>query len=424
MQGHAVRPLSRPTSISSMVCRGTVRRPGRIGGLRERDPGRRKRRERALFLRRLEQPEQARIIRAGVQAYYASRRREHDHRHRRGQIAGRQVLAAIAAAKKKDMWTRPSSSNWPGSGRPFNMCETDIESIMRRTGWPRGATVSCPSRRQPAHRGSYATFLYKIRSTPSGVRPSRSPTRSARRRRPGRDHELARRGRIAEGAAADIVVLDLRGSPCRPRSRSHQFSRGVPRSSSTASRLRWRSLHRSARGAGARALRAGRAISWRGRERDSNSLGRTCNSGSPATAGRPPRGAARWPPFLLRDLQFGYASTEISVAGICGVRRLEQEVRHERVGIEDLDPRMAGFGESVGERLRRSRSGAVEAGEDGPDVPGWARASPTNFRMKLRSPRSRFPLDAPPDCGRPAVDPLGRNPRRRGFLVASDSMVV
>lgn len=189
-------------------------------------------RERALFLRRLEQPEQARIIRAGVQAYY-------DEVGAENMIIGiapdrsleGKSLAAIAAGRKKDIVDTAIELELAGVlAVPFNMCEPDIESIMKKDWVATGSDgilpvygVSLP------HPRSYATFLYKIkeyalgRKTVSLAHAIRSQTSL-----PAGIMNWPDRGRIAEGAAADIVVLDLRGIAVPSSiSNPHQLSRGV-----------------------------------------------------------------------------------------------------------------------------------------------------------------------------------------------------
>jgi len=189
-------------------------------------------RERALFLRRLEQPEQARSIRGGIQAYYNDVGAENmiiaiaADRSLEGKS-----LAAIAAAKKKDIVDMAIELELAGvRAVPFNMCEPDIEYIMKKDWVATGSDgilpvygVSLP------HPRSYSTFLYKIKEYALGrkavslVHAIRSQTSL-----PADIMNWPDRGRIAEGAAADIVVLDLHGIAVPSSiSNPHQLSRGV-----------------------------------------------------------------------------------------------------------------------------------------------------------------------------------------------------
>ena len=189
-------------------------------------------RERALFVRRLSQPAAARAIRDGVRAYYDDVGPENmiiaiaaDK-----SLEGRS-LASIAAEKKKDAVDTAIELELAGARAvPFNMCEPDIEYIMKKNWVATGSDgilpvygVSLP------HPRSYATFLYKIkeyalgRKTVSLAHAIRSQTSL-----PAGIMNWPDRGRIAEGAAADIVVLDLRGIAVPSSiSNPHQLCRGV-----------------------------------------------------------------------------------------------------------------------------------------------------------------------------------------------------
>jgi N-acyl-D-aspartate/D-glutamate deacylase len=110
------------------------------------------------------------------------------------------------------------------------MCEPDIEAVMKK-GWVATGSdgilpvygIDLP------HPRSYSTFLYKIkeyalkRRTVSLAQAVRSQTSL-----PAEIMRWPDRGRIAEGAAADVAVLDLKGIAV-PSSVSapHQLSRGV-----------------------------------------------------------------------------------------------------------------------------------------------------------------------------------------------------
>jgi len=189
-------------------------------------------RERALFVRRLTDPASAKAIRDGIQAYYDAVGPENmivaiaaDR-----SLEGRS-LQAVAAAKKKSVVDTAIELELAGAlAVPFNMCEPDIEAVMKK-GWVATGSdgilpvygIDLP------HPRSYSTFLYKIREyalkrrTISLAQAVRSQTSL-----PAEIMRWPDRGRIAEGAAADIVVLDLKGIAV-PSSISapHQLSRGV-----------------------------------------------------------------------------------------------------------------------------------------------------------------------------------------------------
>jgi N-acyl-D-amino-acid deacylase len=198
--------------------------------LRGRTRGAADERERALFVRRLSQA--AAAIREGIQAYYDDVGPENmiiavaADRSLEGKS-----LQAVAAARKKSVVETAIELELAGTlAVPFNMCEPDIEAIMKK-GWVATGSdgilpvygVDLP------HPRSYSTFLYKIkeyvlkRRTVSLAQAVRSQTSL-----PAEIMNWPDRGRIAEGAAADIVVLDLKGIAV-PSSISapHQLSRGV-----------------------------------------------------------------------------------------------------------------------------------------------------------------------------------------------------
>lgn len=197
-----------------------------------RDQGPANERERALFVRRLAQPESARAIREGIQEYYDSVGPENmiiaiaaDK-----SLEGKS-LAAVAALRKKTVIDTAIELELAGTlAVPFNMCEADIEAIMKKDYVATGSDGILPVYGiDLPHTRSYATFLYKIkeyalkRRTITLAQAIRSQTAL-----PAEIMNWPDRGRIAEGAAADIVVLDLKGVAV-PSSISapHQLSRGV-----------------------------------------------------------------------------------------------------------------------------------------------------------------------------------------------------
>ncbi len=189
-------------------------------------------RERALFVRRLSQPAAAQAIRDGVRAYYDDVGPENmiiaiaaDK-----SLEGRS-LASIAAEKKQDAVDTAIELELAGvRAVPFNMCEPDIEYIMKKNWVATGSDGILPVYGVGLpHPRSYATFLYKIkeyalaRKTVTLAQAIRSQTSL-----PAEIMNWPDRGRIAEGAAADIVVLDLKGIAVPSTiSSPHQLSRGV-----------------------------------------------------------------------------------------------------------------------------------------------------------------------------------------------------
>jgi len=189
-------------------------------------------RERALFVRRLSQPDEARAIREGIREYVEAVGPENlmiavaaDK-----SLEGRS-LAAIAAARGKSVEDAAIELELAGTlAVPFTMCEPDIEAIMKKDYVATGSDGLLPvfGVDRP-HPRSYSTFLYKIkeyaltRKTISLVRAVRSQTSL-----PAGIMNWPDRGRIAEGAAADIVVLDLKGITAPSSiSNPHQYCRGV-----------------------------------------------------------------------------------------------------------------------------------------------------------------------------------------------------
>jgi N-acyl-D-amino-acid deacylase len=189
-------------------------------------------RERALFTARLAKPETAQAIREGVREYVEAVGPENlviavaaDK-----SLEGKS-LAAVAALRKRTVVDAAIELELAGAlAVPFTMCEPDIEYIMKKDYVATGSDGILPVYGVDLpHPRSYATFLYKIkeyalkRNAVSLVHAIRSQTSL-----PAEIMNWPDRGRIAEGAAADVVVLDLKGIAV-PSSISspHQLSRGV-----------------------------------------------------------------------------------------------------------------------------------------------------------------------------------------------------
>ena len=189
-------------------------------------------RERALFVRRLSQPDSARKIREGVQAYVDAVGPENliigiaaDK-----SLEGRS-LTAIAAKKGISAVDAAIELELAGTlAVPFNMCEPDIETVMKKDFVATGSDGILPVYGiDLPHPRSYSTFLYKIQKY--ALERKAITLAQAIRSQTSLPAEIMRwpdRGRIAEGAAADLVVLDLKGIAV-PSSISapHQLSRGV-----------------------------------------------------------------------------------------------------------------------------------------------------------------------------------------------------
>lgn len=189
-------------------------------------------RERTLFLRRLSRPETGRAIREAVRKYIEGIGPENiivgivvDK-----SLEGRS-LAAVAAQKGKPVEDAAIELELAGTlAVPFNMCEPDIEAIMKKDYVATGSDGILPVYGiDRPHVRSYSTFLYKIkeyalkRKTVSLAHAVRSQTSL-----PAEIMNWPDRGRIAEGCAADIVVLDLAGIDVPSSiSNPHGYSRGV-----------------------------------------------------------------------------------------------------------------------------------------------------------------------------------------------------
>jgi N-acyl-D-amino-acid deacylase len=189
-------------------------------------------RERALFFERLNQPEAGQEIREGVKKYLDTAGPENlimaiapDK-----SLEGKS-LAEIAVLRHKPAVEVAIELELAGvKAVPFNMCEQDIEYIMKKDYVTTGSDgiVAVYGTGLP-HIRSYSTFLYKIkeyalkRKIISLSQAIRSQTSL-----PAEIMNWPDRGRIAEGYAADIVVLDLKKiSVPSSISNPHQFSQGV-----------------------------------------------------------------------------------------------------------------------------------------------------------------------------------------------------
>ena len=189
-------------------------------------------RERALFTARLAKPETAQAIRDGVRDYVEAVGPENlmiavaaDK-----SLEGKS-LAAVAALRMKPVVDTAIELELAGTlAVPFNMCEPDIEYIMEKDYVATGSDGILPVYGVDLpHPRSYSTFLYKIkeyalkRNAVSLAHAVRSQTSL-----PAEIMNWPDRGRIAEGAAADVVVLDLKGIAVPSSiSNPHQLSRGV-----------------------------------------------------------------------------------------------------------------------------------------------------------------------------------------------------
>jgi N-acyl-D-aspartate/D-glutamate deacylase len=190
-------------------------------------------RERAFFLRRWEDAGEREKIRKAVRA------------HIEGGVGAENWVVGVCADRSLEGVTlREAAGRWKTSIEdaavrlelmgarcvPLQMCEPDIETIMARdyvaTGSDGGSPhfgVGLP------HIRSYSTFLYKIkeyalkRKVISLARAVRSQTAL-----PAEIMDWPDRGRIREGCAADIVLLDVKNieTPATVTT-PHAYARGV-----------------------------------------------------------------------------------------------------------------------------------------------------------------------------------------------------
>lgn len=190
-------------------------------------------RERTLFLGRLADPEEGPKLRQSVRAYIDSDLGPENHYV--GLCVDKRFegksLAEVAALMGKSVEDAAIELELMGAQCiPFQMSEADIEFIMKKDYVATGSDGILPTYGlgRP-HVRSYGTFLDKIetyaleRKVVSLAHAIRSQTSL-----PADIMGWTDRGRIAEGAVADIVVLDLKALRT-PSSISapHQYSRGV-----------------------------------------------------------------------------------------------------------------------------------------------------------------------------------------------------
>ncbi len=190
-------------------------------------------RERTLFLARLADPEEGPKLRQSVRAYIDSTLGPENYYV--GMCVDKRwegkSLAQVAALKGQSVEDAAIELELMGAQCvPFRMSDEDIEFIMKKDYVATGSDGILPTYGlgQP-HVRSYGTFLDKIetyaleKKVVSLAHVIRSQTSLA-----ADIMGFSDRGRIAEGAVADIVVLDLK-SLRTPSSISnpHQYSRGV-----------------------------------------------------------------------------------------------------------------------------------------------------------------------------------------------------
>ncbi len=197
-----------------------------------RETGPENERERALFLKRMADPGEAAKIREGVRKYVESYGPENI-------MIGISVdkslegksLRDVAAARGKSVEDTAIELELMGAkALPIQMSESDIEFIMKKDYVATGSDGISPHFGMGLpHVRSYSTFLYKIkeyvqrRGVVSLGHVIRSQTSL-----PAEIMRWKDRGRIQEGFAADLVVLDLKNIET-PSSISgpHRYSRGV-----------------------------------------------------------------------------------------------------------------------------------------------------------------------------------------------------
>jgi N-acyl-D-aspartate/D-glutamate deacylase len=190
-------------------------------------------RERALFLRRMSDPEEAKKIRQGVRRFIDESIGAENF------IVGICVeknlegksLQEVAALKNKPVEDAAIELDLMGARCvPLQMSEDDIEYIMKKDYVGTGSDGTAPSYGIGLpHIRSYSTFLHKIKKyaqekkTVSVAHVIRSQTSL-----PAEIMSWDDRGSVKEGCLADLVVLDLDHIQT-PTSLSnpHQYSRGV-----------------------------------------------------------------------------------------------------------------------------------------------------------------------------------------------------
>ncbi|MBS3818932.1 D-aminoacylase [bacterium] len=190
-------------------------------------------RERMLFLQRMEDPEEAKKIRKGVKKHIDELVGPENF------IVGICVekelegksLKEVAALKEKSIAETAIELELMGAKCiPLQMCEKDIEHIMKKDYVGTGSDGTAPFYGIGlTHIRSYSTFLHKIKkyalqrkavSLPHVIRSQTSL--------PAQIMHWEDRGRIKEGYKADVVVLDLDNIKINTSiSNPHQYSEGV-----------------------------------------------------------------------------------------------------------------------------------------------------------------------------------------------------
>jgi N-acyl-D-aspartate/D-glutamate deacylase len=190
-------------------------------------------RERMLFLERMEDSEEAKRIRQGVEKYIDELVGPENfivgicvERELEGKS-----LKQVAALKGKSIADTAIELELMGAKCiPLQMCEEDIEYIMKKEYVGTGSDGTAPFYGIGlTHIRSYSTFLHKIKkyalqrksvSLPHVIRSQTSL--------PAQIMRWQDRGWIKEGYKADVVVLDLENIKIKTSiSNPHQFSQGV-----------------------------------------------------------------------------------------------------------------------------------------------------------------------------------------------------
>lgn len=190
-------------------------------------------RERALFIARLNNPQEAAKIREEIRKHYAD------------SISPEQIMVGIcveknlegkslkevAAIKGKSIEDAAIELELMGAKCiPFQMCEEDIEYIMKKDYVATGSDGTAPFYGIGlTHIRSYSTFLHKIKKYAlEGKAVSVAHVIRSQTSLPAQIMNWEDRGQIKEGAKADIVVLDLNNIRTPTSiSNPHQYCQGV-----------------------------------------------------------------------------------------------------------------------------------------------------------------------------------------------------
>ena len=190
-------------------------------------------RERMLFLQRLEDPKSAqsiyKMVETLIENNYGGVNIMVGVCHERN-LEGKS-LAQVARIMRKTIGEAAVKLElMDAKCIPFQMCEPDIEYIMKKDYVGTGSDGTCPSYRGGLiHSRSYSTFLHKIKkyalerkavSVPHVIRSQTSL--------PARIMNWKTRGWIREGYKADIVIFDLKNLKTPSSiSNPHLYSEGV-----------------------------------------------------------------------------------------------------------------------------------------------------------------------------------------------------